>query len=141
MTVFIDTGAFYALADDSDRNAGPARTYFRARLGQSDFVTSDAVLFESWTLIRNKLGWGAAARFLDGLRRSEVGLLFCSPQDLEAAARILDDYSDQELSLTDGLSFALMERHGVAHAFTFDKDFLLYRFGPGKRRSFTRWPG
>ena len=140
MTLLIDTGAFYALADQSDRNARAARDFFRGRLGADEFVTTSAVLLEAWTLLRNKLGWAAADRYLDGLRKSEVAILFIEPADLEAAGRIMADYADQELSLVDALSFALMERHGIADAFAFDKDFLVYRYGPRKQRAFTCWP-
>lgn len=140
MTFLIDTGAFYALADDSDRNAAAAREFFRKRLDSDDFVTTSAILLESWTLIRNKLHWQAADRFLAGVKKSAIGLLYMESADLEVARKILDAYADQELSLTDAVSFSLMERHGISDAFTFDKDFLLYRFGAGNRRSFSCWP-
>ena len=140
MTFLIDTGAFYALADDSDRNAVAARAFYRKRLETDDFTTTNAVVLESWTLIRNKLGWPAADRFLENLRKSSIALLYMEPADLELAGKILETYADQELSLTDAVSFSLMDRHSITQAFTFDKDFLLYRFGPGNRRSFTRWP-
>lgn len=140
MNILVDTGAFYALADDSDRNAGAARAFFRKHLETDAFVTTSAVLLESWTLIRNKLGWAAARRFLEGFKRAGMTLLYVEPADMEVAGRILDEYADQELSLVDATSFSLMARHGITHAFTFDKDFLVYRFGPGNRRSFTRGP-
>lgn len=140
MIVLVDTGAFYALADDSDGNAEEARAFFRARLKTDRFVTTDAILLEAWTLIRGRLGWSAAHRFLDAQRRSNVALFYIEAADLELAWRVLNDYADQELSLTDAISFAVMERHGIGDAFSFDKDFLLYRYGPRKQRSFTRWP-
>lgn len=141
MIVLIDTGAFYALADDSDRNAAVARGFFRKHLETERFVTSSAILLETWTLLRGRLRWQAAYRFLESLRGSSISVLHIQPEDLEAAWRILGDYADQELSLTDATSFALMERHGIGHAFSFDKDFLLYRYGPRKQRSFVRLPG
>ena len=140
MTVLIDTGAFYALADDSDRYAARARDFFRKHLEAGSFATTSAIVSESWTLIRNKLGYPAAQRFLDGVRTSGMDLLYVESSDLEAAARILGHYADQELSLVDAFSFSLMERHGIVDAFTFDKDFLLYRFGPRNQRAFTCWP-
>lgn len=140
MVFFIDTGAFYALADDSDRNAPSARDFFRRRLETDQFVTTDAILLESWTLIRSRLGWGAAYRFAERMRLSLITLLYVEPADLESAWRVLNDYADQELSLVDAISFAVMERQGIDNAFTFDKDFLLYRHGPKRQRSFSCWP-
>lgn len=140
MSILIDTGAFYALADDSDRNAGRAREFFRAHLDTEEFVTTSAVLFETWTLVRNKLGWGAARHFLESFKLSGIAVIQAEAVDLDLATKILDNYADQELSLTDGSSFSIMERHGITRAFTFDKDFLLYRYGPKKQRSFTCVP-
>ncbi len=140
MSILVDTGAFYALADDSDRNAAAARAFFKSRLGQDRFVTTSAVVLETWTLLRNKLGWDAARRFLEGVKASGMTVHFVGEADLEAARRILDQYADQELSLTDAASFCLMERHGLTEVFTFDKDFLVYRYGPGNRRSFSCHP-
>ncbi len=140
MIVLIDTGAFYALADDSDRNAPAARAFFREQLLVGRFATTEAVLFETWTLIRNRLGWGAAQRFLEGFRAAGFALLCVEPSDLEAAWRIMSEYADQELSLVDAATFAVMDRHGIQQAFTFDKDFLLYRYGAKRQRSFVCRP-
>lgn len=131
MTCLIDTGAFYAPA---------ARAFFRRHLETGRFATTDSILFESWTLIGNKLRWEAAHRFMEGFRKSGISLLYVEPVDMEVAWRVLNDCPDQRLSLADAASFALMERHGISHAFTFDKDFLLYRYGPKKQRSFTCCP-
>lgn len=140
MAILVDTGAFYALADDTDRNAQAARAFFRARVEAGVFVTTSGVLMETWTLLRNRLGWAAAQRFLENLKLSGMPVYFVEPADLDLARKIMDLYADQELSLVDATSFSLMERHGVADAFTFDKDFLVYRYGPGNRRSFSCWP-
>jgi predicted nucleic acid-binding protein len=62
------------------------------------------------------------------------------PVDLEAAWRIAQAYPDQAFSFVDCLSFALMERLGIEEVFAFDAHFLVYRFGPGRRRGFRRVP-
>ncbi len=47
----------------------------------------------------------------------------------EAAARaIIYRYEDKEFSLTDALSFAVMDRLHMSTAFTFDRDFERYGF-------------
>jgi predicted nucleic acid-binding protein len=49
----------------------------------------------------------------------------------EARAReIIFHYSDKAFSFVDALSFAVMERLGIRHAFTFDDDFVQYGFAP-----------
>ncbi len=37
-------------------------------------------------------------------------------------------------------SFAVMERLGEHEAFAFDEHFRVYRFGPGRKRTFTVFP-
>jgi len=34
----------------------------------------------------------------------------------------------------------MMERLGLAEAFAFDVHFLVYRYGPGRQRAFSRVP-
>ena len=60
--IFVDTGAFYALADMADRNHGAAKSVFEVRGMAGDLVTSDYVFVESWCLIRARLGRGAAMK-------------------------------------------------------------------------------
>jgi predicted nucleic acid-binding protein len=45
-------------------------------------------------------------------------------------------FRDQRFSLVDRTSFAVMERLGVSRAIAFDDDFVVYRFGPDRRRAF-----
>ena len=46
-------------------------------------------------------------------------------------------FSDQDFSMTDRTSWAVMERHGIEEAIAFDVDFAVYRYGLGLRRAFT----
>ena len=43
-------------------------------------------------------------------------------------------------SIVDRTSLAVMQRLGVHHAASFERDFAIYRFGPARRRSFTVLP-
>ena len=47
-----------------------------------------------------------------------------------------EDFPDQDFSLVDRTSFAVMERLGLERAASFDEDFAVYRWGPGRRRAF-----
>ncbi len=49
----------------------------------------------------------------------------------EARARaIIDRYDDHLFTLTDTISFAVMERLGLVYAFSFDSDFAAFGFTP-----------
>lgn len=71
-----------------------------------------------------------------GIARVEVSLL----GDLEVATTIGAAFSDQDFSLADRTSWAVMERLGITEAVTLDRDFRVYRYGPGRRRAFRVAP-
>lgn len=103
-------------------------------------MTSDHVLVETWTLLRHRLHRQAAERFWDALRRGVAMVEPVGAADLEAAWQIGEIYHDQDFSIVDRTSFAIMRRLGIERAASFDKDFAIFRFGPDRRRGFTVVP-
>ena len=67
-----------------------------------------------------------------GIARIEVSLL----ADLEVAGAIGTVFGDQDFSLSDRTSWAVMERLGIEEVVSLDRDFRIYRYGPGRRRAF-----
>lgn len=133
MTLFVDTSAFYAAADRGDANHERAT---RALSGAEDLVTSDHVLVESWILIRHRLGRNAAERFWAAIRDGAASVEPVGPADIEVAFGIGQAFADQDFSIVDRTSFAVMGRLGVVRAASFNDDFAVYRFGPGRRKAF-----
>lgn len=133
MTLFVDSSAFYAAADLGDSSHQRAVATLSA--GEA-LVTSDHILVESWLLIRHRLGRSAAERFWAAIRGGAAALEPVGAADLEAAWSIGQTFSDQDFSIVDRTSFAVMERLGVLRAATFDADFAVYRFGPRRERAF-----
>lgn len=136
MKVFVDTSAFYALADRSDRHHKEAVAAYQGLLGKAELLTTDYVLVECWFLLAHHLGREAALRFWDALLMGIVDLVKVELADLREARRILAEYPDQGFSLVDAANFAVLERLGINHAFTYDAHFEVYRLGPGKRGTF-----
>ena len=133
MSLFVDTSAWYAAADAGDR--GNARA--RMALGSGErLVTSDHVLVETWLLLRHRLGRAVADRFWSGLRLGVATVELVGDADLEAAWTIGEAFPDQDFSLVDRTSFAVMQRLGVHRVATLDDDFAVYRFGPNRTRAF-----
>ena len=125
MTIFVDTGAWYAVADSSDRHHAAASRFYLSEAAPGRFVTSDLVMAEAWTLIASHLGRPAAVRFWETLRDARIPVLPLEVTDIEAAWHIAQGFPDQDFSFTDCTSFALMERLGVTEAFAFDRHFLV----------------
>ncbi len=134
MSLFIDTSVWYAAADSSD--AGNARAN-AILAGGEPLVTSDQVLVETWTLLRHRIGRHAAERFWEGLRSGVATVEAAGAADLEAAWQIGASYRDQDFSIVDRTSFAVMRRLGIDRAASFDHDFAIFRFGPNRRRALT----
>lgn len=140
MSVLVDTGAWYALADTSDGHHKAARAFYAQRAGSAAFVTTDLVLAETLALLSAHLGRPAGVTFWGTLRETKIPVLTPEPADLEAAWHITQAYDDQAFSFVDCATFAMMERLGIDDAFAFDAHFLVYRFGPGRRKKFRRLP-
>ncbi len=99
-------------------------------------VTSDHVLVDTWRLIHHFISANAAETFWDGLRRGVAIVEQTNSADLEAAWAIGERFPDQDFSVVDRTSFALMERLGISRMITFDSDFAIYRYGRGRTFAF-----
>lgn len=132
--VFVDTGALYAAADTSDRHHAAAAATFAHRAPIGDLVTSDHVFVETWCLMRARLSRPHAMRFWDSMATGVVGLLGVTAADLARARAIARAWPDQDFSLVDCTSFAVIERNGIEEVFAFDTDFHVFRAGPRRDR-------
>ena len=133
MSLFVDSSAFYAMADGDDVANKRAREIVSV---DESLVTSDHVLIETWLLLNRKLGRLAANNFWSGLRGGIATIELITLGDLEAAWEIVTSFNDQDFSIVDCTSFALMNRLGITRVASFDDDFAVYRFGRGRKRAF-----
>jgi predicted nucleic acid-binding protein len=138
--LFVDTGAFFATADTSDRHHEAAKATFVARGTAGDLVTSDHVVIETWYLLRSRLGRPAAMRFWDAMETGVVKVIGITSEDFVQARQIARRWPDQAFSIVDCTSFAAMERLRITQAFAFDKHFGLYRYGKARNRAFEMVP-
>ena len=127
--VFVDTGAFVALAVVRDAYHPRAVEYWEklSRHG-ARIVTSVPVVLETYTYLDRK-----GSRELADVWRVELAnvrplVLSCSADDLKAAWAWLERKELRRLSLVDATSFALMTKHELAVAFTFDTHFAIAGF-------------
>lgn len=124
---------WFAAAVKRDRGNARAKAILQ-RAGE--LVTTDHVLIETWFLLRSRSGRNLAERFWDGVRRGAARLEIVSAADLETAWGIGEVFADQDFSLVDRTSFAVMQRLGVTSAARFDDDFAIYRYGHARDKAF-----
>ena len=94
------------------------------------------MLVESWRLIHHFLSAHAAEAFWEGLRSGVATIKQTTSADLEAAWVIGQRFPDQDFSLVDRTSFALMERLGITTVISFDNDFAIFRYGRSRTSAF-----
>ncbi len=133
--IFVDTSAFFALANLADRHHREAVAAYQATVRQDDLKTSDHVIVETWYLLRSRLGRAAAMAFWDGLDRGVVTILGVTAQDFQRGRALAQEWPDQAFSIVDCTSFALMERLDIRQAFAFDRHFQIMRFGWRRQRA------
>jgi predicted nucleic acid-binding protein len=133
VTLFVDTSAFYAAADSGDRSHARAKEVLG---GEDALVTTDHVLVESWFLMRARGGRNSAERFWTAVRGGLATVETVLPGDLDVAWRIGEDFPDQDFSIVDRTSFAVMQRVGLTAVASFDDHFAIYRYGPRRDRAF-----
>jgi predicted nucleic acid-binding protein len=138
--VFVDTSAYYAAVDRRDAGHAAAAATMRELVAERRrLVTTNAALFELHGLLVNRLDRQIALATVSELRASQT-IVRVRERDETRAEEILNHYQDKDFSLTDALSFAVMERLGVRTAFTLDRHFAQFGWeivppvGSGGRR-------
>lgn len=122
MRVFVDTSAWFALANAADRRHADVRAALQAHRGR--LVTSNFIFDELVTLCRMRVGHSAALKagqLLHDVRLTEM--LRVAPEDDREAWSLFANRPDQNYSFTDCTSFVLMRRLKVEHAIALDDDF------------------
>ena len=124
-TIFIDTGAWYALADRTDEHHNRAVKKYPALLKRyHHLTTTNLEVAETYILIRRALGFQPAVSFLNNLSSSLRITKIYSDTTLEfKTEKILAKYQDQDFSYTDAVSFAVMRELKIGKAFAFDSHF------------------
>jgi predicted nucleic acid-binding protein len=123
--VFVDSHAWVALRIPSDADHELAwRVWGELTTEHATFVTSHAVLSETYTFLTRRAGHSYAVGFGRTVRQSSDLVVVYVDRELdEAAWRLFLRYSDKAFSYVDCISFATMEQRGVWQALTYDHHF------------------
>ena len=123
--VFVDAVAWVAIVNRGDtRHEAAVACHHRLLSERRLFVTTNLVIAEAHTLILRYGGYRAAMSFLASVRPTLRLVKVYADEALEAdAGSLLARYTDQDFSLADAVSFAVMRQRGIEEAFTFDSHF------------------
>jgi predicted nucleic acid-binding protein len=123
MSVFIDTAAFLAVLNASDRFHLPARKAWEEILSSDQFILcSNYVLFETIALLQHRFGVEAVRLFESDIL-PVVEIVWVDQAIHKQAMSALLAANRRNLSLVDCSSFEIMRATGSETVFTFDPHF------------------
>lgn len=124
--IFVDTSAWYSLMAENDSHR-PEAEMFLAEISKGRFgapMTTDYVLDETFTLLRQRQGLESVRHLADLLRRSSaVRRVRVTEIAFESSLDLLLSREDKRWSFTDCTSFVTMKAAGLSRAFTLDHNF------------------
>jgi len=128
MKIFIDTAAFIALVDATDKNHQPAKRCYREIVqSRNSLVSSNFVICETLNYLRTRISYKVSIKFRESVYKSDIlEIIYISMDTEEEAYKIFKKYKDKDFSFTDCTSFALMERKKIKKAFSFDHHFMQF---------------
>jgi predicted nucleic acid-binding protein len=128
--IFIDTSAFFALADEKDQKNSEAVVKLESFLSdQKELVTHNYILSETFALMSRRLGFESVRAFYRDVHRM-CRVLWVSQSQHERSAKSFVQQSSPKFSFVDCVSFEIMKANGIRHYFAFDDDFQRAGFQP-----------
>lgn len=128
--LFVDTAGWMAMADSRDplhRKSVQCRDQWLE--DGAILVTSDYVIDETLTLLRMRIGLGAAKKWWQMVSDSpRCKKEWITPDHLGKAVQWFFQWQDQSFSLTDCTSFIVMRELGIEDALTADNHFSIAGF-------------
>jgi len=128
--LFVDTSAWYPLADAGHPDHGEIADVLAARIHDgARVVTTNLVVAETHALLLRRGGREPALRFLREVRSDPV-VVEASTPDIERRAvdEWLGRYQDQAFTLTHAVCFVVMTDRGIREALALDRHFVTAGF-------------
>jgi predicted nucleic acid-binding protein len=128
--LFVDTSGWFPLAVRGAPGHERMARILRERIaGGAKIVTTNLVVAETQILLLRRVGRDAALRFVRQVG-APPNVVVRSTAALEAAAlkEWLEPFEDQEFSLADAVSFAVMRERGIREALALDRHFAAAGF-------------
>jgi predicted nucleic acid-binding protein len=128
--VFVDSGAWIALALSRDPLHAPAREQWELLVGVgAKLHTSIPVVIETFTFLDRNANRDVALAWKEAVYNpAEVTILPCEFSDLEQSWAYFRRADLHKLSAVDATSFAIMKRARIRRAYAFDYHFAAAGF-------------
>ena len=128
MNIFIDTSAFLAVLDGSDRNHKAANPYWAQIISEEDvLICHNYILVETSAVLLRRIGMKAVRVFEQDII-PVLRIIWMTKEVHSAAVSTHLMANRRSLSLVDCVSFEVMHRTGVRKAFAFDRHFKEYGY-------------
>ena len=128
MKVFLDTSAIIAFLNKDDIFNQHAYHTFKSTIEKgSALITTDYIVIETVTILKNRIGIEAVRAFDDEML-PVISVLWIDKKLHDTALSNLLYSGHRKISLVDFTSFEAMRKSGITHAFTFDKHFKTMGF-------------
>ena len=130
MRIFIDTCFFIAMSDENDKNHTKAKNTLQNQVKKgARFVTGRNILIEYLDGVTKRISKEKAIEEMDNILNSKLLVVEqIKEEDWEKAIKYFRKYYDQQIDMTDCLSFTIMERLGIKEVLTFDNDFRVHGY-------------
>lgn len=136
--IFVDTSALFSLAVEQDHAHRRAHECMHRLQSESERLwTGLHIVQEFWFLVASRSTRDLADSTLTHIFDSGTQLQEFHAHDVRSALALSDRYPDQDFSITDRISFTLLERLERNKVWTYDSDFAVYRYGPDLSSSFA----
>jgi predicted nucleic acid-binding protein len=134
VNIFVDTSAFLAVLDESDKNHEAAKPFWQKIISKEDVLLShNYILIETSALLLHRFGMEAVRVFEQDIFPI-LRIIWVTENVHTAAVSAQLMAGRRTLSLVDSVSFEVMRRTGVRKAFAYDRHFKDYGYelNPGQ---------
>jgi predicted nucleic acid-binding protein len=123
ISAYVDTSALIAALDRSDSFHPVFRQLFS---DPPNLVTSSLVVAEGQAWFLRRFDTTRSLQFLSFLEELPmIKVLSVGPEEIHDGRRVLQKFSDQVLTLVDGVGIALMKKHRIRRCWSTDRHLSL----------------
>lgn len=124
MQVFVDASAYIAIRNKNDSNHKKAQGLSQKLFQKgAEFVTSNIVIYEVYTILSMKVNKVTAVGFHDEILEENLPIIYMTEGLEDEAWRVFAEEKSKNVGFFDCTSFAIIKNLQIKSVFSFDNDF------------------